>query len=96
MGIQAEPLTSQIQEQLGTSQKSGVVVLTVTRDGPADKAGLKAGDVITSLDGKAVGTAEDFIGILRQKKPGDTVDVVYFRDKDRHTATVTLTDRPKT
>ena len=63
---------------------------------PADNAGLKAGDVITSLDGKAVGTAEDFIGILRQKKPGDTVDVVYFRDKDRHTATVTLTDRPKT
>lgn len=63
---------------------------TVFEDGPADKAGLKAGDVITEFDGKEVSTADDIRAILRKKKPDDAVDVVVKRGTRTVTKTVTL------
>lgn len=48
---------------------------SVTEDFPAEKAGMKAGDVIKKFDGKAVATADDVRAIVMKKKPGDTVDV---------------------
>jgi S1-C subfamily serine protease len=93
-GIQAATLTSDMQTQLGTSQKSGVAVQDVGSGSPAEKAGIHAGDVIVSVDGKPVTTAEDFVSIIRPHKPGDQVSVVYYRGSDKNTTTVTLADRP--
>jgi S1-C subfamily serine protease len=94
LGIQPATLTPDIQKQLGSNQKTGVVVIEVTAGSPAADAGVKRGDVIVSIDGKTVSTAEDLIGALRQHKPGDKIEVVYVRDNDRHTTSATLTDRP--
>jgi serine protease Do len=51
-----------------------------TPDGPADKAGLLGGDLITSFDGHAVKNADEITGLLRQTTIGKTVEVVYIRD----------------
>lgn len=48
--------------------------------GPADKAGLVGGDIITSFDGHAVGTIDEIIGLLSQTPIGATVEVIYIRD----------------
>jgi putative serine protease PepD len=69
---------------------NGAVLRTVTSGGPADKAGLKAGDVVTSVDGKAVDNADDLIAHVRSAAPGSTVAVTYVRDGNTATVNVTL------
>jgi len=65
----------------------------VTEDGPADHAGLKAGDIITEFDGQDVSTADDIRGLLRKKKPGDEVSIVIKRGTKTMEKTLTLGKR---
>jgi serine protease DegQ len=94
MGIQPGDLTPQIAQQLGVSASAGVVVLDVVGGGPADKAGMRPGDVITALDGRQLATVEDFLAALRPHRPGDVVTCSYLRGNSRREAKVTLADRP--
>jgi S1-C subfamily serine protease len=68
----------------------GAGIVSVTSGGPAAKAGLKAGDVITKLDDKSVTTSQSLSEALAGKKPGDKVAVAYSRDGASHTTEVTL------
>ncbi len=74
--------------------KSGLKLSGVSPGGPAEKAGIKGGDVIIKLGGKPVGTIYDFMESLGQYKPGDKVDVVVKRDGKDMTLPVTLGRRP--
>jgi putative serine protease PepD len=69
---------------------NGVVISAVTPGGPADQAGLQAGDVINALNGQPVKTADDLSQILAALKPGDKAPVVATR-QDGSTTTVTVT-----
>ncbi len=62
---------------------AGAYVQTVLKDSPAEKAGLKIGDIITEIDGKKLADTEDtsIAGMVNQKKIGDSLKVKYFRDK---------------
>src|SRR6266496_5376009 len=93
-GIQPGDLTPDIARQLGVRTTTGVVVLDAVHGGPADKAGMQPGDVITALDGKQTATVEDFLSALRPHRPGDTVAVTFFRGSARQDAKVVLADRP--
>jgi serine protease Do len=75
------------------AKAEGAKVDEVTEDGPAAKAGLSAGDVITEFDGKEVSTADAVRAILRKKKPDDEVEVVVRRGTKTLTLTVTLGKR---
>jgi serine protease DegQ len=94
LGIQPGELTPEIARQLGVNTTSGVVVLDVVSGGPAAKAGLQPGDVITAINGKQVATVEDFLAVLRPLSPGDTVTVSYLRGDAKREAKVVLADRP--
>jgi S1-C subfamily serine protease len=61
---------------------------------PAAEAGLQAGDVVTAVDGDAVGSAAALQSAIDAKKPGDRVIVDYLRSGERRTVTVTLATRP--
>lgn len=61
----------------------GVLLNDVKKDSPADKAGLKAGDIIVEIDGAPVKNVQGFTVILYQHKPGDTIEVTVERDKER-------------
>ncbi|MEU6383064.1 trypsin-like peptidase domain-containing protein [Streptomyces bauhiniae] len=69
---------------------AGAAVVTVKQGGPAAKAGLKAGDVITRVGTSPVGTTTELAEALADKKPGDRAEVTYQRSGSRHTAEVTL------
>jgi len=58
--------------------------------GPAAKAGLKSGDIITKFDGRTVHSAEELIVAIRAKSVGDKIEVTYTRNGVSATATVTL------
>ena len=59
--------------------------------GPAAKAGLKAGDIITSIDGRAITSPEELIVAIRARNIGDTIEVTFKRGKELKTVTMTLT-----
>ena len=75
--------------------KNGVLVSTVQPGGPADKAGLKAGDIIISIDGTAHQGRRRAGQHHLRRKVGSTVQLGYLRDGKNHTANVTIGDRAK-
>jgi len=77
-----------------TTDGSGAQIGSVTDGSPAAKAGLRAGDVVTALDGDAIDTADDLSAAVTAKSAGDEVTVTYTRDGESHTAQVTLGTRP--
>jgi putative serine protease PepD len=61
---------------------------------PAAKAGLKAGDVVTALDGNEIGSGDDLTRAIDSHKPGDEVTLTYRRGGSEHTVQLTLATRP--
>ena len=75
--------------------KQGVVISSVTPGGPADQAGLKIGDTITSVNGKSVKTGDELVADISAEKPGTKVKVGYERGGKSNESTVTVADRAK-
>jgi serine protease Do len=75
--------------------KSGVLINAVTPKGPADQAGMKAGDIITTVDGSPVKDGDALVTIIAAHKPGSTVKLGYMRGTTNSTATLTIADRAK-
>ncbi len=75
--------------------KSGVLVNLVVPHGPADQAGMKAGDIITTVDGKPIKDGDALVTDIAARKPGSTVRLGYVRAGQTATATLTIADRAK-
>ena len=75
--------------------KSGVLVNQVTAHGPADQAGLKAGDIITTVDGKPIKDGDALVTDIAARKPGSSVHLGYVRGGQTSTASLTIADRAK-
>jgi serine protease Do len=73
----------------------GIVLQRVEPGSPAEKAGLQSGDVITSVNGKAVHTGNDLVSPIASTPIGSSVHVTYVRDKKDHEASLTVADRTK-
>ena len=73
--------------------EGGVVVVKVAAGTPAEKAGLKKGDIIQEINGKRCDTAEDWQKVLAKANPGDAVKLVVIRDKKDVTVELTLEAR---
>ena len=74
----------------GAKITSSGVSGSVTSGGPADKAGIRPGDVIVAVDAERITTADELIVAIRRHRPGDRVSVTYLRDGHRTTVPVTL------
>jgi serine protease Do len=75
--------------------KSGVLVNAVTPHGPADQAGLKAGDIITTVDGTPIKDGDALVTDIAARKPGTVIHLGYVRAGQTSTATLTIADRAK-
>jgi serine protease Do len=81
--------------ELFRERLSGAMVLYVEPDGPADEAGLEEGDVITAVDGRAVDRNHPPDQLLQRYKPGDTVEITYWRGDREQVVTVRLGEDPE-
>jgi serine protease Do len=86
IGVATSALGKQLADYFGVTH--GVLVSSVEENSPAEKAGLKAGDVITEADGRQVGDADDLVRALGAKDDGE-VALTVVRDKQRRTVRVT-------
>lgn len=93
IGASTLQLTKQLAEYFGIADGKGVLITAVTDDGPAAKAGLKAGDVITAIDGEKVDGAGDLARGINKNKDGD-VTLTVIRNKNQRTITVTPKELP--
>lgn len=91
IGVQAEPLTASATGQTHTAQ--GLLVAAVTKGGPAARAGLQPGDIITAIDGQEAFSTDQLTVVTVTKRPGDRLDIEYSRDGRSRKATITLAAR---
>ena len=87
IGIGVTPLTDQLGEYFGVTGGKGLLVNNVRENSPAASAGLQAGDIITSVDGKEVNEIGGLIKTLNEKKEG-VVMITFLRNKVQQTVTV--------
>ncbi|MGB2756968.1 MAG: trypsin-like peptidase domain-containing protein [Acidimicrobiia bacterium] len=79
-----------------TADDSGALIGAVEPNSPAEKAGLKAGDVVTEIEGNSVNGASDVVGLVRAHRPGDKIEFKVERDGKGITLHATLGDQPAT
>jgi serine protease Do len=91
-GLMVENLTQQLGEFFGSKNGTGVLVRSVEKGSRADKAGLRAGDVITRVGDQFIHDTSDFTHALRDRKAG-SVSINVLRDKHEQTLTLTLPEK---
>jgi serine protease Do len=90
IGVQVQPVPRDMLDDFGLKERKGALVVTVTGDGPAEKAGVKAGDVIVDVNGKPVPSRDELVQTVMGLKPGTTVPLKVLRDKQEKTLNVTI------
>lgn len=96
IGVRYVDITPAIAKERKLSVKEGALVLgddsasAVVSGGPADKAGIKSGDIITKIGDQIVGQDGGITSLVGEYQPGDTVQVTYLRDGKEQTTKVTL------
>jgi serine protease Do len=94
IGVQVQPVTQDIADSLGLKQARGALVDEPQADSPAAKAGLKAGDVITAVNGKAIKDSRELARTISETAPGTTVKLDVARGGADKTIDVTLAQMP--
>jgi membrane-associated protease RseP (regulator of RpoE activity) len=97
LGVGLTELTPELREHFGAPEDAGVMVSSVEDGSPADKAGLKVGDIIAALDSKDVKSSWDVRSQVRELKEGEQVPITVYRDGKAQnlSATVVLRERPE-
>jgi serine protease Do len=94
IGVQIQPVTSEIAEGMGLKKASGALVSEPQANSPAAKAGIESGDVIISVDGNAVNDARDLARRIGTMAPGTSVKLGVLHQGQEKTVTVTLGTLP--
>jgi S1-C subfamily serine protease len=109
LGIEGGTITAELAKAVNLPVKEGVLIQSVEKGGPSDKAGIEGGstkatidgaeiilggDIITEADGEKISNMEEIIELVNSKKVGDQVTLELLRDGKQKTATVTLGKRP--
>ncbi len=96
IGIQFQAAQSSAVGRIYGFANGGVLVNSIVPGGGASKAGIQTGDVIVSLDGRAIKNGDDLVADISARKVGDTVKLGYLRGGKQNTANVVIGDRAKT
>jgi serine protease Do len=94
IGVQVQPVTQDIADGMGLKQAQGALVADPQKDGPAAKAGIEAGDVITAANGQSVKDARELARIIGGSAPGNTVKLDILRKGQSMVVSLTLGQLP--
>jgi serine protease Do len=92
IGVVIQPVTKELADSFGLQKPQGALVSSVEKGGPAEKAGVEAGDVILRFDNKPVNSSEDLPRVVGGTKPGARVPMQVWRSKASREVQVTVAE----
>jgi serine protease Do len=94
MGILPQDLNEDLARYFGVDPNGGILIADVEEGGPAHKAGLKPGDILTRIEEETVGSSREIRDILLDYEPGDEIEVAVIRSGKTMETKVTLKESP--
>jgi serine protease DegQ len=94
IGVEPQELTAELAESLSLKQKSGTIITAVVRNGPADRAGMKPGDLMLSVEGKPIRDTTQMVNLIAQLAPGSTARVMVLRKNQETALDIVIGKRP--
>lgn len=95
IGVEPQDITPELAESFGLTRKSGAIIAGVLKGGPADKAGIRPGDILVAVEGKPVTDTTDMLNLIAQLTPGNKAKMTVLRKTQESTVDVLVGKRPK-
>ena len=94
IGVETQDITQELADSFGLQRTSGAIIAGVVRGGPADKAGIKPGDILLSVQGKTVGDTTEMLNLIAQLPPGEKAKMTVLRKSREAALDVVVGKRP--
>ncbi|MBX3616606.1 Do family serine endopeptidase [Nitrosomonas sp.] len=95
LGVTMQDMTQELAESFGLAQPVGSLIANTLKEGPADQAGIKPGDILTAVEGKPVNSTSEILKTVAALEPGKTVTITVIRNKQEKSIPVKVGVRPK-
>ncbi len=95
LGIDLIEVTPELRAHWGAPRDAGVLVGTIDKDGPAERAGVQVGDLVTAIDGERVSSPLELIRAMREKNAGQSVKLELSRNRGSKSVNVQVAARPE-
>ncbi|PXW90700.1 serine protease DegQ [Nitrosomonas sp. Nm84] len=95
LGVSMQDMTQDLAESFGMDNLTGSLIAGVLKDGPADQAGIKPGDILIAVEGKPVKSSSELLNLVAALPPGDTVTVTVIRSKQEKFIPIKVGVRPR-
>jgi len=95
IGIESQDITPELAQSFGLGASSGAIIAGVVRGGPADRAGMRPGDILVAVAGKQVSNTSEMLNLIAQLEPGEKAPLRILRKNREATLDVTVGKRPR-
>lgn len=95
IGVEPQDITPELAESFGLNRKSGAIIAGVLKGGPADKAGIRPGDILVAVEGKPVSDTTDMLNLIAQLTPGNRANMTVLRKNQESPVEVVVGKRPQ-
>ena len=95
IGVEPQDVTPELAQAFKLPRKDGAIIAGVMRGGPADKAGVRTGDILIDVDGRAIPNTATMLNVIAQLQPGTTGRFTFVRDGREVSLPITVARRPK-
>jgi serine protease DegQ len=94
IGVEAQDITPDLADSYSLTQQSGTIIAGVVRNGPADRAGVKPGDILLTVQGKPIANTNNMLNVIAQLPPGEKARLTVMRRNKQATLDVLVAKRP--
>lgn len=95
IGIESQDITPELADSFGLGRQSGAIIAGVVRNGPADRAGVRPGDILLAVEGQNVKNTGEMLNLIAQLAPGAKARLKLLRQNRESTVDVTVGKRPR-
>ena len=94
IGVEPQDITPELAESFGLTKKTGAIIAGVLKGGPADRAGMKPGDILVSVEGKPVADATEMLNLIAQLRPGQKATMNVLHKSQETSLEIVVGKRP--